>query len=112
MHFTGKQFLNLPFYLLRSLGKMSDKVQAKSKLVERSVFHSGLIKMLVLEELKNIDSDWDTFLTSSGFQSDIVNTPQTKRRTPTSAERVVHTESSKRRKIIKEDKAIRDPTFR
>jgi hypothetical protein len=31
MHFTGKEPLNLPFYILRSLGKMSDKVQAKSK---------------------------------------------------------------------------------
>jgi hypothetical protein len=110
MHFTGKQSLNLPFYLLRSLGKMSDKVQAKSKLVENNVFHSRLIKMLVLEELKNIDSDWDTFLTSSGFQPDIVNTPQTKRRTPTSVERVVHTESRKRRKIVKEEKPS-EPTI-
>jgi len=30
MHFTGKEFLNLPFYLFRSIGKMSDRVQAKS----------------------------------------------------------------------------------
>jgi len=31
---------------------MSDRVQAKSKKVDTSVFHSDLIKMLVLEELK------------------------------------------------------------
>jgi hypothetical protein len=52
MHFTGKKALNLPFYLYRSLGKMSDKVQERSKRVEHSIFHSGLIKLLVLEELR------------------------------------------------------------
>jgi hypothetical protein len=41
--------MNIPFYLLRSMGKMSDRVQAKSKAVDTSVFHSGLIRMLVLE---------------------------------------------------------------
>jgi hypothetical protein len=90
---------------------MSDKVQAKSKLVERSVFHYGLINMLVLEELKNIDGDWDTFLTASGFQPDVVNTPQAKRRTPTLIERVVHTESRKKRKVVQEDKPS-DPTVK
>jgi hypothetical protein len=31
LHFTGKDSMNLPFDLFRSTGKMSDKVQAKSK---------------------------------------------------------------------------------
>jgi hypothetical protein len=100
MHFTGKQCQNIPFYLLRSLGKMSDKVQANIKMVENSVFHYGLINMLVLEELKKFDIDWDIFLSASGFHPDVVNTPQTKRRTPTSAEKVVHTESRKKRKVF------------
>jgi len=43
LHFTGKDLMNLPFYLLRSIGKMADKVQAKSKVVDTSVFNSGLI---------------------------------------------------------------------
>jgi hypothetical protein len=110
MHFTRKQFLNIPFYLLRSLGKMSDKVQSKTKMVENSVFHSKLIKMLVLEELKMIYGDWDTFLTASGFQPDVVNTPQTKRRICTSAEKVVHIESRKKRKVVQEDNPS-EPTF-
>ena len=29
LHFTGKDAMNLPFYLFRSIGKMSDMVQAK-----------------------------------------------------------------------------------
>jgi hypothetical protein len=105
MHFTGKEPLNLPFYMLRSLGKMSDKVQAKSKKVDTNVFHSSMIKMLVLEELKKINSDRDDFLVASGFQPDVVNTPQTKRKIPTSVENIVHTKSSKRRKMVKNDKS-------
>jgi hypothetical protein len=65
LHFTGKVAMNLPFYLFRSIGKMSDRVQAKSKQVDTSVFHSSLIKMLVIEELRKTNNDWETFLTSS-----------------------------------------------
>jgi hypothetical protein len=31
---------------------MFDRVQAKSKVVDTNIFHSGLIRMLVMEELK------------------------------------------------------------
>jgi hypothetical protein len=48
IHFTSKYGMNIPFYLLRSMGKMSDRVQAKSKAVDTSVFHSGLVRMLVI----------------------------------------------------------------
>jgi hypothetical protein len=67
--------MNLPFYLFRSIGKMSDKVQAKSKQVDTNVFHYGLIKMLVMEELRKNNIDWETFLTSSQFQLDVSPTP-------------------------------------
>jgi hypothetical protein len=36
IHFTGKDEMNIPFYLLRSMRKMSDRVQAKSKVVDTS----------------------------------------------------------------------------
>ena len=29
LHFTGKQLMNMPFYLLKSITKMDSKVQAK-----------------------------------------------------------------------------------
>jgi hypothetical protein len=51
LHFTGKVHMNIPYYLLRSIGKMADRVQEKSKDVESSLFHYGIIKMLVSEEL-------------------------------------------------------------
>jgi hypothetical protein len=49
LHFIGKDVMNLPFYLFISIGKMSDRVQAKSKGVDTRVFHSGLINMMVMD---------------------------------------------------------------
>jgi hypothetical protein len=43
--------MNIPYYLLKGIGKMGDKVQSKSKDVDSSFFHVGLIRMLVSEEL-------------------------------------------------------------
>jgi hypothetical protein len=81
MHFIGKETLNLPFYLYRSLGKMEDKVQAKSNQIEHSLFHFGLIKLLVLEELKKTNTEWDSFLSSIGFGPEFHGTPKTKKTT-------------------------------
>jgi hypothetical protein len=53
LHFTGKVWMNIPYYLMRSIGKMADRVQAKSKDVDSNLFHYGLIRMLVSEELGN-----------------------------------------------------------
>jgi hypothetical protein len=49
LHFTGKIEINIPYYFLRSIGKMSDRIQSKSKDVDTSIFHSRLIRMLVFE---------------------------------------------------------------
>jgi hypothetical protein len=57
--------MNLPFYLFISIGKMYDRVQAKSKAMDTSVFHSRLIKMLVMEELKKKNIVWDQFIASA-----------------------------------------------
>jgi hypothetical protein len=98
LHFIGKEAMNLPFYLFRSIGKMDDRVQAKSKQVDTSVFHSGLIKMLVMEELRKTNTDWETFLTSSHFQLNVSPTPQSKIQSPTPVERIVCSEVSKRKR--------------
>jgi hypothetical protein len=57
--------MNLPFYPFRSIGNMSNRVQAKSKQVDTSVFNFFLIKMLVMEELRKTNIEWETFFTSS-----------------------------------------------
>jgi hypothetical protein len=106
LYFTEKESMNLPFYLFRSIGKMSDRVQAKSKQVDTSAFHSGLIKMLVLEELKKTNIYWDDFLDASGFQLDVAHIPESKRQTPTPAKKIVQSNSSKKRKMTKSDNSI------
>ena len=49
---------------------MSDKVQGRPEGSETSIFHHGLIKFIVLEELKKLNRDWETFLFMSGFEID------------------------------------------
>lgn len=69
LHFTRKVSIDIPFYLFRSLGKICDKVQFKKDNYETSLFHHGLIKLLVLDSLQKIGRDWDSFIFMSGFQS-------------------------------------------
>jgi hypothetical protein len=78
LHFTSKDAMNLPFYLFRSIEKMSDRVQAKPKSVDTSVFHSSLINILVMEELRKKNIDWEALITSSHFQLNVAPTPQSK----------------------------------
>jgi hypothetical protein len=49
---------------------MSDRVQAKSKDVDSSLFHSGLIRMLVSEELGKKEISWEYFVVTSHFKLD------------------------------------------
>jgi hypothetical protein len=51
--------MNIPFYSFRSMGKMVDRVQSQSMAMDTSVFHSWLIKMLVMEELKKRNLTWE-----------------------------------------------------
>ena len=75
LHFTGKVSIDLPFYLFRSLSKMCDKVQLRKEDCETSLFHHGLIKLLVLDGLQKIDRDWNSFIFMAGFKSQTGLTP-------------------------------------
>ena len=66
--------MKIPYYLM-SIGKMLDRVQSKSKAVDTSIFHSGLIRMLVSEDLGKKDISWEHFIISSHMQLDITTTP-------------------------------------
>ena len=46
---------------------MADKVKIKSQGHETSLFHHGLIKLIVLHELKKINREWSSFLFLCGF---------------------------------------------
>jgi hypothetical protein len=96
MHFTGKIPLNLPFYLYRSLGKMADKVQARVDQLKSSLFHFSLVKLLVVEELRKINRDWESFLTSTNISLD------PKGDTPLSAERLASNNSGEKGRSVAE----------
>jgi hypothetical protein len=76
LHFTRKIEMNIPYYFLRSIGKMLDKVQSKSKDVDTSIFHYGLIRMLVSEEMGKKDISWQHFIIASHMKLDVATTPQ------------------------------------
>jgi hypothetical protein len=75
IHFTGKVEMNIPYYLLRSIGKMSERIQSKSKDVDSILFHSGLIIMLVSEELGKKEISWENSVVTSHFKLDLASTP-------------------------------------
>jgi hypothetical protein len=64
MHFIGFH-LNVSFYLLRSQYKMLKRY--KKKNLDSSLFHHGLIKLLLVHHLKTLADDWDGFLVRNGF---------------------------------------------
>jgi hypothetical protein len=98
LHFTGKVEMNIPYYLLRSIGKMSDMIQSKSKDVDTSLFHSGLIRMLVSEELGKKEISWEHFVVASHFKLDLASTPQSQNASPLSPTSVVKAGTSRKRK--------------
>jgi hypothetical protein len=57
-HFTGRTPLNFPYYLHRSLTKMAYQVQAKPNQMQGRLFHHGLIKLIILEELQRRNKTW------------------------------------------------------
>jgi hypothetical protein len=64
MHFIVFH-LNVPFYFLRILYKMSKMY--KRQILNSSLFHHGLIKILLVHHLTTLGDEWDGFLTRNGF---------------------------------------------
>jgi hypothetical protein len=111
LHFTGKMEMNIPYYLLRSIGKMSDRVQSKSKVVDTSIFHSGLIRMLVSEEMGKKDISWEHFIIASHMKLDIAATPQSQIASPlpsTSAAKAGTSKKRKSRVLVQDQEAIKE----
>jgi len=68
MHINGNTQGNLPFYLLKSLQKMIAKVQGHPHHTTRSVYHQGLIKLLILTQLQREKRTWESLLAELGFR--------------------------------------------
>jgi hypothetical protein len=61
--------LNLPFYFLKILQKMSRFYQRQNPNSESSLFHHGLIWVLVNSHLLKVGDSWQGFLVRNGFVS-------------------------------------------
>ena len=59
--------LNLPYYLLQILFKMSASIKKGPKNVSHSLFHHGLVRMLIDKEMSKSNWSWDEFIESNGF---------------------------------------------
>jgi hypothetical protein len=59
LHFTGT-LLNVPFFLLKSLKGMAEQVQRVSEF-RGSLFHFGLVKILITFALSKKQESWDLF---------------------------------------------------
>ena len=59
--------INLPYYLVHSLTKMSSAIKKGPKNIGRSLFHHGLVRILVERELSKQNRSWDDFLEQNGF---------------------------------------------
>ena len=59
--------INLPYYLLHSLFKMSNAIKKGPKHVSHSLFHHELVRMLIENELMKSGRSWEQFIESNGF---------------------------------------------
>jgi hypothetical protein len=64
MNLNSDYPLNLPYFLLKSLKKMSKKVQSISTNAKGSLFHQVLIKTLVISTLNEIQKPWNWLMES------------------------------------------------
>jgi len=62
MNFLEGQTLNLPYFLLLSLKKMSITVQKCIGNIEPHLYHHGLVKILIEDQLKKKKDIWEQFL--------------------------------------------------
>ena len=70
MHFNRVRMLHLPYYLYRSIEKMSYTVKKRDYPQQmQSIFHHSLIKMVVMHQLQQKGIPWETFIANYVFTS-------------------------------------------
>jgi hypothetical protein len=68
-HFTGKTPINLPYFLYHSLSKVCKRIRAHPLRLKATLCHLGLIKLIILQELKQRGRSWEHFLFWEGFET-------------------------------------------
>lgn len=59
MNFLENQSLNLPYFLLLSLKKMSTTVQKNIGDIEPHLYHHGLVRILIEDQMKKNKDTWE-----------------------------------------------------
>jgi hypothetical protein len=67
LHFEAGLQMNFPYYLWRSLGKMSNQVRRNTKGHYKRLYHHGLANMLIVVELHDRHTARDNFLSRNSF---------------------------------------------
>ena len=70
-HFTGKEEINLPFYLHKALTKMAKQVKADPTKLTSKLSHHGLITLLIKDVLRKKQIEWGFFLFWNEFPTDL-----------------------------------------
>jgi hypothetical protein len=68
-HFTNKSPINLPYFLYHSLTKVCRRIRAQPLSIKNTLCHLGLIKLILLQELKQQGRTWEHFLFWEGFET-------------------------------------------
>jgi len=67
LHLTGERQMNLPFYLIKDLTKISAKIQKNPLAIDSSLAHHSLITMIVFDQIIKTGVSIRSFLNDSGF---------------------------------------------
>ena len=68
MHFTRVRMMNIPFFMCRNIEKTVPLVQRKSPAQQhRSVYHYGLIQLVVIHQLAQQGITWEDFISRYFF---------------------------------------------
>ena len=93
-HVTGANKLNFPFYLLKILEKMDVRAGNHSSSSGSNVFHHGLIKLLITQELGKLERSWSHFIFWEGFKVKFKDAEKIKRNKKSSKIKVLETSNS------------------
>lgn len=67
LHLTGEKEMNLPFFLIKDLIKISVKIQKNPLAIDSSLAHHSLITMIVFNQIIRNGLSIRSFLNDSGF---------------------------------------------
>jgi len=79
MHFLEEHHMNLPYFLLHILKKMSMNVQKKIQFIDSTMYRHGLVKILVEFHLQSVGDDWENFLVRNHFKEKSLQQPNNSR---------------------------------